>query len=222
VAGGRSYRNYLYNHFILFSMLKKSDILPLFLALISTVLIVGLGFLWLTKINTARLARENAVSLTNPDNLDAEVELDSQSSVSSSETATESKEVFVVPAIVPAGTAVTINGSSKMNQMNQALRRGFHRQFPGTAITTNADGNKRGIDLLISGDIDLAAIDRPLNETEKAAGLEAMMVNSSTVGNNTNPPLDLYYAYQKPASEEVKAFLGYVSSSQGQQAINQR
>lgn len=199
-------------------MFKKSDILPLVLAFISTIFIVGLGFFWFNKINTAKSSAENRVSLNNSNN---SAQTNQQNSQSLAEITTDPKEVFVMPAIVPEGTAVIINGSSKMDQINQALRKAFHQQFPGTSITTYADGNKLGIDLLISGDIDLAAIDRPLNETEKATGLATIMINQTTVENKNNSTQKLYYAYRQPANMEVKVFLGYVLSPQGEQAINQ-
>lgn len=203
-------------------MLKKSDILPFILALISTALIVGVGFLWFTKTNTAKLSAENEISANNLNSSGDKTQLDSPSSASLGETNTDPQEVFVMPAIVPEGTAVIINGSRKMNQINQALRKGFLQEFPRTAITTYTDGNELGIDLLISGDIDVAAIDRPLSETEKARGLAALMINNSIDKKDSHLTPKLYYAYQKPVRNDVEAFLGYVLSPQGQQVINQR
>lgn len=199
-------------------MLKKSDILPLILAFISTAFIVGAGFLWFTKSNTAKLNAENEVQVSNLNNSDSKTHVNSSSSA---ETSTDYQKVFVMPAIVPEGTAVIINGSSKMNQINQALRKGFLQEFPRTAITTYTDGNQLGIDLLISGDIDIAAIDRPLSESEKAAGLEAMMINRSIEGKDSHLNPKLYYAYQQPVKTDVEAFLGYALSPQGQRTINQ-
>lgn len=202
-------------------MLKKSDILPLILAFISTAFIVGVGFFLFTKINTTRLSSENEVSASKLNNSDSKTKLDS-SSASLIEATPDNQGVFAMPVIVPEGTAVIINGSSKMNQINQALRKSFLQEFPRTAITTYTDGNKLGIDLLISGDIDVAAIDRPLSETEKAAGLAAMMINNSMDEKDSHLAPKFYYAYQKPVKADVEAFLGYVLSPQGQRAINQR
>ena len=197
-------------------MLKKSDILPLILATISTALIMSLGFLVMKKFNLAGLGQKTQTG----DNsvLDS---LNVETNPGSSSLPNDSSKIFVMPAIVPQGTAVIINGSSKANRINYALGRGFHRQFPGTAIITNADGNKSGIELLISGAIDLATLDRPLNEAEKASGLAALKIINSIEVNNNSQTLELYYAYRQPPTSEVKAFLGYVLSPQGQQAINQ-
>ncbi|MGF1587766.1 MAG: substrate-binding domain-containing protein [Pleurocapsa sp.] len=199
-------------------MIKKSDILPLILALISTMLIVGLGFLWLTKIDITKFGNEKElVEDKTLKTSESKVKVSSQSAAS-----TDAERNFVMPAIVPQGTAVTINGSTKMARINQALRRGFHRQFPGTAITTNADGSKAGMDLLTSGMIDLAAIERPLNQVETAAGLAAVKIDNLTLNGDSNRGQELYYVYREPVEEDVEAFLGYVLSPIGQQAIIDR
>ncbi|MEM7757289.1 MAG: substrate-binding domain-containing protein [Cyanobacteria bacterium P01_A01_bin.40] len=200
-------------------MLKKHDILPLILAAISTALIVGLGYLWLTKTNAARIDAETEVANNSVSN-DSIIQADLNAQLSA-ESLRDSTEFFVIPAIVPEGTAVDINGSSNLAQINQALGRSFHRQFPGTAITTDADGNTQGINLLTSGNIDIAALDRPLNNTEKAAGLGSIKINKSSPDSGDAAALEFYYAYQKPANAEVEAFLGFVLSPQGQESINQ-
>ena len=200
-------------------MFKKSDLLPLILAFLSTVLIVTLGFAWLsnekiagfgennlrqTKIATATKAKANSVT-------------------NSSVAPNGDRRKFVLPAIVPQGTSVIINGSSKLNRINQALRRSFHRQYPGTIITTNADGNDISLDLLYARDIDLVALDRPLNESEKAAGLQAIPLNRVMTEKDAGSDMsDMYYVYLEPLSPDTEAFLGYALSVKGRQAILNR
>ncbi|MEY2856311.1 MAG: hypothetical protein RLZZ74_620, partial [Cyanobacteriota bacterium] len=173
-------------------MFKKSDILPLILALVSTVLIVGTGFTWLAKSDVAGFGKngfnKSKKILKTPD---------AQANSSPSSTKTSAKSVstqktFVMPVIVPQGTSVAINGSDKLNQINISLRKGFHDQYPGTVITTNADGSDVGLDLLYSGDIDLLALDRSLSEAEAATGLTAIQINNSGVKDNQEKPA-LYY-----------------------------
>ncbi len=142
---------------------------------------------------------------------------DSNSSASISANPDISKEAFTTPDIVPQGTSVNINGSSKVIQVNRVLRKNFHRKFPGTVVNIDADGNEVGIDLLASGYIDLAATDRPLNEAEKASGLAEMKIDHSSAEDKANQ--DLYYVYREPANLAVETFLGYALSSEGQQAI---
>lgn len=205
-------------------MFKKSDILPLILALMSTALVLGVGLLWLTKIdianpNNRNNASNNSLSTeANNNSGNSETNLDSVSNSSSSQ-ATSSK-TFPAPDIVPMGTAISINGSTRMVQINKALKRGFHKQFPGTAITTDADGSSVGMELLSLGKIDLAAINRPLNKQEKARGLAAVNISGLTPDTNQgSTPEVVYYVYRQPASDEVEAFLGYALSFQGQEAI---
>ena len=192
-------------------MFKKNDLLPLVLAFVSTILIVGMGFFWLVK------AENNSFSSKKESKQDISVE---ESDTAVSKATNVAKRNFGVPYIVPQGTSVEINGSQKMAQLNQSLRKSFHQQFPGTYITASADGNDVGIKLLASGDIDIAATDRPLNETEKASGLKAMKIDSEVLADNTTQ--EMYYAYREPANSEVEAFLGYVLSPQGRLAIKEK
>ncbi|MEL6440680.1 MAG: hypothetical protein AAFQ80_15665 [Cyanobacteria bacterium J06621_8] len=199
-------------------MLRKSDILPLVLAAISAALIVGLGYFGVTSIYAAKVGKNQAADNVVTDNSQSKPKLNNDLTADST---TSPAEAFVIPAIVPEGTAVNINGSRKMAQINQALSRGFHRQFPGTAINTDNDGNTQGIDLLTSGLIDLAAIDRPLNDTEKSSGLKAIKISSGITGDSGFKSDELYYVYQEPPTSEAEAFLGFVLSAKGQKAINQ-
>jgi phosphate transport system substrate-binding protein len=197
-------------------MLKKNDTLPLILALVSTVLIVATGFNWLTKNNIAGFGQNDFSQnsfLKTPD-----VQENPHPSPSSSPS-TVTRANFVLPAIVPQGTSVTINGSDKLDQINTALRKGFHQQYPGTAIITDTDGSDVGLNLLYSGEIDLLALDRPLNQAEQAAGLMAIQINSLKVQHNQKEAA-LYYVYRKPLEPNIESFLGYAFSESGKKAIN--
>ena len=200
-------------------MFKKSDILPLILAFFSTILIVTLGIAWLAnkeiagfgkidlrQTRIARATNANKKSVTN-----------SSAAISSD------RRKFTLPVIVPQGTSVVINGSSELNQINQALRRSFHQQYPGTIISTNADGNDISLDLLYARNIDLLALDRPLNDSEKAAGLQAIPLDRVMPDKEAGLDLsDMYYVYLEPLSPDTEAFLGYALSVKGKQAILNR
>jgi phosphate transport system substrate-binding protein len=195
-------------------MFKKNDVLPVVLALISTAIVVGLGLTLIFKIDIS-----NHEDVDN-DNVPAKSQSDLQSASSQVATQEISSSSFSDPGIVPQGTSITINGSTQMLQINQALQKSFQKQFPGTVVNTNADGSETGIELLRSGKIDIAAIDRPLNIEEQAAGLVIVTLgsldpNQKAIDDQTR----LSYAYQEPASLEVEAFLGHAFSAQGQQAI---
>jgi phosphate transport system substrate-binding protein len=200
-------------------MFKKSDILPLILALVSTVLIVGTGFTWLAKSDVAGFAKNG---FNKSKKILKTSDAQANPSPSSSKTSAKSvgtQENFVMPVIVPQGTSVAINGSDKLNQINSSLRTGFHDHYPGTVITTNADGSDVGLDLLYSGDIDLLALDRPLSAAETAAGLTAIRINNSGVKDSQENPA-LYYVYQEPINPDIEAFLGYALSEEGKEAIS--
>ena len=144
-------------------------------------------------------------------------------STNSSAAISSDRRKFTLPVIVPQGTSVVINGSSELNQINQALRRSFHQQYPGTIISTNADGNDISLDLLYARNIDLLALDRPLNDSEKAAGLQAIPLDRVMPDKEAGLDLsDMYYVYLEPLSPDTEAFLGYALSVKGKQAILNR
>ena len=197
-------------------MFKKSDLLPLILAFVSTVLVVGLGYWQITKINVTQLATGNiSDENSRSQSLDA-TGVDSQSISESTELASPDP-VFVMPTIVPEGTSAIVNGSAEMNSLNEAFKKSFHRQFPGTAITTYADGSKVAMKQLAAGNIDLVAIERPLNQAERKADLAAVKINNLTLDDAVGTDRELYYVYRKPINPDVEIFLGYVLSPLGQQ-----
>ncbi len=83
---------------------------------------------------------------------------------------------FPPPSAVPAGTAVSIDGSTSMVLINEALKAGFMAAFPGTEVTTAAVGTDNGIQALLGGSVTLAAISRPLTSEEQGRGLRAVPV----------------------------------------------
>ncbi|PZO37137.1 MAG: porin [Shackletoniella antarctica] len=81
------------------------------------------------------------------------------------------------PSVAP-GTTVSIDGSTSMVLINEALKAGFGQQYPGTQINTTAVGSENGIQALLLGDIDVAASSRPLTAQEQANGLVAIPVTT--------------------------------------------
>ncbi|MCT7952087.1 substrate-binding domain-containing protein [Ancylothrix sp. C2] len=84
--------------------------------------------------------------------------------------------VFKLPAFVPAGTTVSIDGSTSMVAINRSLKVGFQKQFPSTIVYTIANGTEKGLEALKSGNVDIAAISRPLTPQEKNQGLVAVPI----------------------------------------------
>jgi phosphate transport system substrate-binding protein len=88
---------------------------------------------------------------------------------------------FPPPTSVPAGTTVRIDGSTSMVTINLNLKNGFQRQFPGTTVTTSANGTDKGIQALLVGTVDIAAISRPLTPQEQSQGLVAVPVAQDAI-----------------------------------------
>lgn len=88
---------------------------------------------------------------------------------------------FSLPASVPAGTAVKIDGSTSMVTINLNLKNGFQAKFPGTSVTTSAGGSNKGIADVAAGSVDLAALSRPLTPQEQSQGLVAVAVATDQI-----------------------------------------
>lgn len=97
---------------------------------------------------------------------------------------------FALPNQVPSGTTITIDGSTSMVLINEALKQGFEQQFPNAQVNTNAKGSDKGILDLLTGKIDIAAISRPLTPEEQSQGLMAvpMMKDAIAIVVGTNNP----------------------------------
>lgn len=96
--------------------------------------------------------------------------------IAASNTTPSGTASFAFPTSVPAGTTVTLDGSTSMVTINQNLQRGFQSQFPGTIVSTRAGGTNLGLEDLVVGRVDIAAISRPLNASEQAQGLTAVPI----------------------------------------------
>jgi len=83
---------------------------------------------------------------------------------------------FPAQQSVPAGTTITIDGSTSMVLINQALKAAFLQAYPGTVVQTSATGSDNGIEALLGGSITVAAISRPLTAEEEQRGLVAVPV----------------------------------------------
>ena len=89
--------------------------------------------------------------------------------------------VLAEPTQVAKGTQITIDGSTSMVGINQALKNNFEQKFPGTLIQTDAKGPDKGLLGLLTGVIDIAAISRPLTSQEQSQGLAAIPVAKDVI-----------------------------------------
>lgn len=78
---------------------------------------------------------------------------------------------FPLPSSLPDGTTVRLDGSSSMAMANDELKKRFEEKFPGSVISLSSNGTDAALQAVQKGEIDLAAIGRPLTDAEKAQGL---------------------------------------------------
>ncbi|WP_198648925.1 substrate-binding domain-containing protein [Cyanothece sp. BG0011] len=88
---------------------------------------------------------------------------------------------FSPPTTVPQGTTVTIDGSTSLVLVNQALKNRFEQQFPGVQVLTNAQGSSNGLKALLEDKINIAAISRPLTAQEQEQGLVAIPISKDAI-----------------------------------------
>src|SRR4028119_1083229 len=93
----------------------------------------------------------------------------------------EAEAVGQFPKSLPSGTTVKVDGSSSMRVINEALRKGFEEKFPDTKVELASGRTDEALAALERGDINMAAVGRPLTDKEKAQGLVATPVSREKI-----------------------------------------
>lgn len=159
-------------------MAQKNDSLILILTLIITASILGGGYWFFSRnfnLNSnLNLAPENE-NQTDTNQPPPEV------NPTPTQPDSPSTPSFSFPQNVASGTVIRIDGSTSMAQINEVLKNAFERQFTGTQININAKGSDIGIKELLAGQIDIAAISRPLTESERQQGLIAIPITRDAI-----------------------------------------
>jgi len=88
---------------------------------------------------------------------------------------------FPLPQSLPSGTTVKVDGSSSMRVINEALRKRFEEKFAGTKVEIGSGGTDGALAALLRGDINMAAVGRPLTQQEKAQGLVAIPISREKI-----------------------------------------
>lgn len=88
---------------------------------------------------------------------------------------------FPLPTTVASGTTVKIDGSTSMVTINENLKNGFEKQFPGTKVETNGNGTDKGIEDILAGKVDIAAASRPLTAPEQSQGLKSVTISQDAI-----------------------------------------
>ncbi|UUO15700.1 MULTISPECIES: phosphate ABC transporter substrate-binding protein [Aphanizomenonaceae] len=94
---------------------------------------------------------------------------------------TPTSAAFPLPTTVASGTTVKIDGSTSMVTINQNLRKGFEKQFPGTKVEAVGNGTDKGIQDLLAGKVDIAAASRPLTAQEQGQGLKSFTITQDAI-----------------------------------------
>lgn len=139
-------------------MAQKNELATLISALVITGALLGGGYWWFSR---------NSFTKGDPVVNDPSPAQEVKPSTSTS---------LAPPTQVAAGTKVSINGSTSMVGINQALKKAFEAKFPDTTILTDAKGSDIGIKDLLLGSINVAAISHELSPQEVAQGLVSIPI----------------------------------------------
>lgn len=152
-------------------MSQKNETAVLVLALLITAALLGVGFWWFSNNSSSDISKNNNENTPNQP----------QTPTTSNPPNQTAPATFSLPSNVAKGTTVRIEGSTSMGQINQALKNGFQKQFPGTNVDTKAGGTERGIQSLQQGSVEIAAVSRSLTPQETAQNLVAVPVTKDAV-----------------------------------------
>lgn len=147
-------------------MAQKNDTLPLILALFVTLGLVGAGAWWFLNKSDVEIAIGDG---------------EAQTETSTASTSTDSVNSFSPPSTVAQGTAIKLSGSTSMVKINEALKNRFELQYPGTTVMSTASGSSKGLEDVLAGTANIAAISRPLSPEEEAKGLRAISVATDAI-----------------------------------------
>ncbi|MDA0673541.1 MAG: substrate-binding domain-containing protein, partial [Cyanobacteria bacterium] len=88
---------------------------------------------------------------------------------------------FALPATLPEGTQLTLDGSAAMAAINRSLIQQFEATFPSATVTAQTQGATAALQALLAGELDLAAIGRPLDPEELAQGLVEVPISREKI-----------------------------------------
>jgi phosphate transport system substrate-binding protein len=88
---------------------------------------------------------------------------------------------FPMPTAFPSGSGVKIDGSTSMAAINQSLQKQFVAKFGEAKVELAANGTEKALEAVGKGEIDLAALGRPLTDTEKAQGLAEYVISREKI-----------------------------------------
>jgi uncharacterized protein (TIGR02271 family) len=75
---------------------------------------------------------------------------------------------------LPSETTVKVDGSTSMIRTNEEFKQWYEKNFPNREVNFEYDETDAALQSVLKGETDIAAIGRPLTESEKASGLVAV------------------------------------------------
>lgn len=154
-------------------MSSKAGGPPPIVYILLVLLLGGAAYWWFGKRHTPTAVIDNA-QVTNPQNPNVQTATPPPPPPATAPN-------FALPETVPPGTTVTVRGSTSMVAVNESLKQDFQGLFPGTTVITSATGSTNGIEAVLSGNADLAAVSRPLTPEEANQGLVAVPVAGDAI-----------------------------------------
>ncbi|MEB3175405.1 MAG: DUF4912 domain-containing protein, partial [Cyanobacteriota bacterium] len=88
---------------------------------------------------------------------------------------------------LPSGAQIKIDGSEGLQVITETLKGGFEKQYPGATVNSAQTTTDEALAALEGGQIDLAAIGRPLTEEEKARGLQQAPISRHKIAIIVSP-----------------------------------
>ena len=83
-----------------------------------------------------------------------------------------SGETFALPASLPEGTELKVDGSTSMEVSNQSLGEKLTQQYTGTKVDFAENGTDKALEELKTGNVAIVGAGRLLTDAEKASGLK--------------------------------------------------
>lgn len=88
---------------------------------------------------------------------------------------------FPLPASLPDGTTIKVDGSTSMQVANEEVQQRLQGKFSGSTVELAENGSNEALEALLNGDIEVAAIGRFLTDEEKAKGLKEARISREKI-----------------------------------------
>jgi ABC-type phosphate transport system substrate-binding protein len=95
--------------------------------------------------------------------------------------AQEKATTFPLPDNLPENSVVKISSSQNVEQINNNLKQKFEAEYPNATVEVNATDSDAALKAVTEKKADLAAISRPLTETEEAQGFKTVPISREKI-----------------------------------------